>query len=301
MVHLVNEKLDQIFIDFKASLNTEDICQLKDFNYKDDTIPDYSNKFIQKYYLLRYLAGYFAEYTYIYREILNRHFLDMDVEILSLGCGCGIDLLGAREAAQEMNNGVKNSIYNIKTYNGIDRIFWDYQERFPDEMNANYIELNIGDRDRIVYKDYNVVIFPKSIGEFTDDEFNHIVELIKEAEFRKERIALIGSMRKARNDIDKERLETILTTLVNYQNYEVKEVLKEPEDLRTKRIEHVVSNFVCPQNIKSFISNLITQCKKICSGERPCDMLCHRTLTNYPICTLSQATYETILLERKGA
>jgi hypothetical protein len=51
--------------------------------------------------VLGYLPAYLAEYRLIYGDILARGFLPKPLNVLSIGCGCGVDYWGLHFAARD--------------------------------------------------------------------------------------------------------------------------------------------------------------------------------------------------------
>ena len=87
MIVFAMEKLKEIFFDFLDNLEEKEyLCELKNFGFKGEVLPDYQNQFIQQYYLLKYFPAYLTEYYFLYNEIIKKNFLKDNYNILSIGC-----------------------------------------------------------------------------------------------------------------------------------------------------------------------------------------------------------------------
>src|SRR5699024_9852346 len=160
MKYFIIDKMNEIYNDFMLDLNEEKYyCNLKSFRYDGNNIPDYNDPLIQKYYLLRYMPAYLAEYNLMYYKMFKLNYLDCNLNVMSIGCGCGIDLWGAKFARDK-----KFPEIDIR-YTGIDMVDWDYRDNLDIE-EAYFINKDINEIDSLDEYNYNIIIFPKSIGEF---------------------------------------------------------------------------------------------------------------------------------------
>lgn len=149
----------------------------------------YSVSYVQDLYLLRYMYAYAYEYREMFSRLLSEHDLPKVVNVLSIGCGNGIDYWALREALSINEIGEK-----YVKYTGIDEINWgeqwnkrngsypmsprDYEyAKYIVEGAVQYIE-NVGTLP------YNVIVFPKCIGEFSEDEFTNICEALRTKEYK---------------------------------------------------------------------------------------------------------------------
>lgn len=179
---------------------------IKNFRFDGGNIPDYSELIIQEYYLLRYLPAYTTEYYLIYSELLEKNFLN-NINVISLGAGCGMDSRGLNFAIQDSN-------YKLPVaYTGLDKVEWEYWDNLNID-NYNLFSRDLSAIDKFIGKDYNVIMFPKSIGEFNNFTFNNLKNIIINTEFRSDKLVLISPVRKKRNNIDIDRLEIITNTLM---------------------------------------------------------------------------------------
>ncbi len=204
MQEFINKKMNEIYEDFNRNLKEEkQYCVLKKFRFDGNNIPDYKNEILQQYYLLKYLPAYFAEYYYIYLKVIDSNFLVNNFNILSIGCGSGIDLWSIHYA-------IKNLKCDKKIrYTGLDIIEWEYWDDCSEE--SYFIEQDVNDLIRLDENKYNIIVFPKSIGEFSLNSFNSLKEAINNTDFTSERIILIVSMRIKRVYSDLERVKNIVS------------------------------------------------------------------------------------------
>lgn len=204
MRQFIEEKINEIFDDFRDELlEKRYYCELKELRFDGGNIPDYYNPIIQKYYLLRYMTAYFVEYYLIYKKLFELDFLDNNLNIFSIGSGCGIDFWGAKFA---------RDLHSPETsicYTGIDSVDWDYKDNLGIEEHY-FWHCNINSLDELDDDSYNVIIFPKSIGEFDLNTFYNLREVIKNSNFSENKLVVLSSLRKTRNDFDIERIASII-------------------------------------------------------------------------------------------
>lgn len=114
----IKDYLNGIFVEFREYVEElQVLCELKTVNYDSSKLPDYNDKHIQEFYLLRYAFAYAYEYKKMYGEIFPEDsVLPETIRILSIGCGNGIDYWSAAQAIENNHDQVKASI----DYLGID-------------------------------------------------------------------------------------------------------------------------------------------------------------------------------------
>lgn len=291
-------KLNQIFNDFIMDLEeTNRYCKLKSFNFSDDNLPNYNDEIIQKYYLLRFMMAYFTEYYEIYNQTIKMNFLDNRFNILSIGCGCGIDFWGLRFAKQQINSDI-----NIR-YTGLDIVEWSYWDSFNEEVyfiNTDIRELQCLDEDG-----YNLIIFPKSIGELDTLTFNQLKKAISSTKFNSNKLILISSLRSARIGDDQSRTKDIAETLVSSNGYSILDNLDTYWYFPPKsngwdyRIKDRINGLDYPTEISNYMISFYTTCEGyINNGGKCCYFDCSKILGRFPITTMSQVKYQIIRLER---
>ena len=291
-------KLNQVYEDFKENIGDK-LCYLKCFKFTSDNIPDYNNEDIQRYYLLRFMLGYFCEYYIIYKTLIDMDFLANNYKILSIGCGCQIDFWGLKQAKQLHKQDIDIN------YTGLDIVEWLYMDRCG-EGNVYFINQDIRELERLDEDDYNIIIFPKSIGEFDKITFNNLKKAIKNTNFTNNKLVLISSLRNSKIDYDIDRTIEIMNTLKDEHKYEPIEVedLEKCKDYPKKyngydyRLEDIIDEFMYPQEIKDYITKLYTECQEYKDNNKCCEDDCKQILGRYPITTMSQMKFQIIRLER---
>lgn len=298
MEEFVNSVMGEISEDFKISLEEEgNYCVLKSFRFNDDNIPDYSKKIIQQYYLLRYFPAYLAEYYEIYSDVIRTNFLGNEFNILSIGCGSAIDLYGVHYAVEDSN-------YDIEIkYTGLDIIEWDYWYECHEE--AYFIHDDIGNLYEFNEDMYNIIIFPKSIGEFSESDFEKLKECIRNSRFINDRIVFIASLRNTRIDLDMGRAEEVINIIAD-KGYEILDDINTYTHFNQKDngwnyyINEIVPNLKYPEEIKEFMIKFYKGCQGyIENNGECCERKCEEVFTRKPITTMSQVAYEIIRLEKK--
>lgn len=298
MIQFMRDKMDEIYNDFKDNLAKEDkYCKLKQFKFNSSNIPDYNEEIIQQYYLLRYIPAYLVEYYKIYEDALNKEFLDDKLNVLSVGCGAGIDLVAAHYVMKSSKNNIK------LRYTGLDIVNWNYWEDCDEE--AYFIKDNICNLSKLDEEEYNVIIFPKSIGEFSVDEFNNLKSCISNTNFISDKIMIIASMRNTRVFSDIDRVKGIIneiknkgyTSLDNVNQYTYCKKKINGYDYRTNDI---IQGFEYPEEIKDFMTRFHTNCQGyIDNGDECCGDECKDTFERKVLTTMSQVAYVIIRLERR--
>jgi hypothetical protein len=165
----ISRKINYIFKDFKKNL--EEIgtfCELKDLRFDSNHTPDYDKIIIQRLYLLRYFPAYLVEYYLMFQDMFKKKFLGKDLNIISIGAGCGIDYWGCKFASDELVEKI-----NIR-YTGMDIIDWKYWDSLGNE-ECYFLERDINQMDALDEEEYNVIVFPKSIGELSNETFTNLL------------------------------------------------------------------------------------------------------------------------------
>ncbi|HBN84924.1 MAG TPA: hypothetical protein DDZ89_13900 [Clostridiales bacterium] len=298
MKSFITHKMNEIFYDFHRDLNRmKRFCVLKGLRFDKDPLPDYSIPVIQRLYLLRYFPGYLVEYYLMYKEMLKKDFLGDQLNIISIGSGCGIDFWGCKFANDELEK--KKKI----RYTGLDKVNWKYQDNLGirecyflhDDINR----LNALDEDK-----YNVIVFPNSIGEFSNNTYANLEAIIKNTDFSCDRVMILSAIRKSRDTIDKARVAKIVTILETEYNYLCLDdeseymIFEENEHDYHDRLGYICPHFIYPPEILGYLRNLNSKCTGyIGNCNRPHDNDCSQMDRN-PILTTSQIMYQVLRFER---
>lgn len=161
---------------------------LKSVNFEGGALPDYDNKAALAWYHIRYLYAYAYEYRQMYCRLLRKLNAPKVMKILSIGCGNGIDYWAAW-AAQRMLKQKTGKGKRIE-YTGLDLADWDRKWgigklRTTKEHCVSYW---IGDAVRYLKQtpvlNQNIFVFPKSISEFSEEDFDKLCEFFARAQFQ---------------------------------------------------------------------------------------------------------------------
>lgn len=290
MRDFLEEKIYNIYEDFKEELSTYvTCCDLKDLRFNGGNIPDYSVKIIQQLYLLRYFVAYTIEYYRIYKKLVDQNFLDY-YNVLSIGAGCGLDYYGLYFALQKDHSDI--------CYTGLDRIDWNYRESFGNE--EYYFEnIDINDWSSLDWDEYNVIMFPKSIGEFDNQTFEGIMDTLKESNFNHDKICLISSVREQNDVIDTQRLVRIANVLEYNHNYSC---LDKPGDYRyypnNDGFAKYYPYFSYPPEILELLLNLLGECSIYYFNGKACRNECSSNLNKWPMLRDGHVKFQVVRLER---
>lgn len=298
MNKFMNKKMRIIFNDFIESLeNEKNYCKLKGFNFRSDNLPDYNEEIIQQYYLLRFLPAYFVEYYWIYNKLLNQEFIINKYNILSIGCGCGLDLWG-----MEFANTLSGTNKDVR-YTGLDIVEWKYWDRCNQE--AYFLSEDISTISELDEEEYNIIAFPKSIGEFDASSFLNLKKSLINTNFRQDRIVILASLRSSRIDTDKERIKDIVNIFEKDHGYKSLDNVNTHTYFAKKdngydyRINDIVNGFEYPSYIKAYMNKFYTSCQGYKHNQdKCCELACENVFNRVPITTMSQVNYQIIKLER---
>jgi len=270
------------------------LCELKTFRYDGSHLPQYENENIRRLYLLRYLPAYVTEYYTIYKDIMNINYIDSEVNILSIGSGCALDYYGAYFAS--LNNRLVGE--DIR-YTGIDKTEWDYRINLGNK-EINFYNQDIGLLDRLYACNYNVIIFPKSIGEFDSQLFLKIKTIFRNSRFSEKKVFLVSSIRDQRKDFDANRFSEIVDIMTTVHLYKTNDDPRRYFYFPEKRsLCQLTGGFTYPDHIKDFITSLSKKCpnyKK--NGNKSCEPDCSEILDRNPILTNSYMCYQIVRLSR---
>ena len=191
------------FEEYYNSLQSEEekinfIKKLYKMNYRGSDNDDgqelaylYSERYIQEFYFLRYMYAYAYEYREMFTRLLTEQNLHGFIEILSVGCGNGIDYWAIREAEQSIIDNDTGADRHTIQYTGLDEIDWYDQwggknyKMVPKKGMVTYKQIDAAEYFENAQRlPYNVIIFPKSISEFSDGEFTRICNALGRKEFK---------------------------------------------------------------------------------------------------------------------
>lgn len=294
----IEEYIQGVLIDFKRYLNGRPcLCDLKNVNFNAGLIPDYSISHVQQLYLLRYAFAYAFEYKHMYLSLFKRQHFPDNISLLSLGCGTIIDYWSLLQALKETGQR-KCEV----TYIGLDLVNWEYKFMARKRDNVWFEQENgaswISDSPTL---GYDVYIFPKSISEFSDDDFELICNSFENKEISKDNFHMLISLRVDKYSMERDisRTNRILTALERNgyftdDRYNVYTYFSD----ETKGIRYYDSDFLFPSEAIEIIKKLNQLCKSYIENGENCYCDCETLLTRWPILKPTTIRYQVISFER---
>jgi len=275
----IDDFLSQVLRDFKSHIEPVDsICSLKKLNYENTQTPDYRNAIMREYYLLRYFYAYFTEYYHIYRSMIRENHLKAPLSVASIGCGAGIDYYS-------LNFAVPHSLENF-TYQGFDLIDWGFR---GNNLQTDFLQTNISD---ISLQNINVLMFPKSLSEFSEDDFNTFVDNLSPQKFQ-DTICIVSSMMNEGGKHDIERIKILEKKLCQY-DYQSLNSSDKTYAPKAESCYHVISAR-CPDCVTEYLAQLKDLCIQTASQCVACQ------INKSPILRTEHIRYQTLFLTKAGA
>ncbi len=292
MRSFISRKMSDVFRDFERELSTMDrFCELKGARYDWGNVPDYENIHIQQLYLLRYFPAYLVEYYLIYRKLISYDFLT-HYKVISLGCGANLDFYGLFFALHDHGTAEQAASFS---YKGLDKTKWRYQEDLG-VSHYNFIHAHINQWNSLDATDYNVIILPKSIGEFSERTFRHLQTIFLKSNFTEKNIVLISSIMQQHNPTDMYRYETIaslLTTKLNFTNLDNNRTYFHVRDAGTGfGLSNCCEAFYYPDEVKSAVGKLQDRCPVYRKQQKSCEDDCSDALNTEPVLTASYIQFQ---------
>lgn len=184
----INEYLDLIAFDFNNYLNSGvKLCDLKKLHFDAGKVPRYEDPHVQQLYLLRYAYAYAFEYKTMYLHLLSKVDVGDNITVLSIGCGNMADYWALTQVIPETT---------VINYKGFDVVDWAY--KFP-KRNQDWRQIVLGNAvdafEELERIDADVIVFPKSISEFSVEDIERFCESIKSKQIVKEKVNLLVSLR----------------------------------------------------------------------------------------------------------
>jgi hypothetical protein len=213
--------------------------------------------------------------------------------VLSIGCGSFIDFYALNFAIESYS--LSSSDTPVK-YIGIDVIDWKYKDVF-DNQDVSFICGSIENFRFENAEDTNVLIFPKSLSELSDDALNSFISNISNTEFISDRIYVISSIMNKGFSADGDKNKKIITSFQNIgylcKNYKPPQEIKEKESLLY--FDH---DFYYPDKVKKYLTTLSSKCTKYLENNENCQTDCEE-LNRYPILKTDNMSFQVNLLERQ--
>lgn len=267
-------------------------CFIRELDYSSGASPDYSNVTLQYLYMLRYLCAYMCEYYDAYSKILSSNFIRNQLNVFSLGCGCGVDFYALYFVARD-----KELPPGVFSYSGIDIVQWERLCDIESVGSRILIEdfLAWYSLDR---RDYNVLFFPKSIGEFSEEQFNEILNILQQSTFEQRQIVMVNSLRKERAEVDSLRTWKLVDILRTSHGYRVCNQRNTRVGFGNEAIRSIFCGlFDYPSHVSQNLAALINW--RDCGGRdnRFCSVDCERQIKKQPMLKCGYLMYDIVYLE----
>jgi hypothetical protein len=295
MQQLIRQKLETVFADFQRQAAQERrLCVCKELTYEDGRTPDYENPLIQQNYMFRFFPAYLAEYFLMYRNMLNQTFLPENLKVLSIGCGCGVDLWGLNFALLDLGADPAARI----NYTGIDLVPWAYQDNLG-LPNARFLNQDITAWDRLDATDYNVFVFPKCIGEFPAQVSDSICAMFRNTNFNLARVCGLCSLMEKGKTADAARFTRIADIMRNTHGFRCLDETDTYWHARNPNqgLRAICYDFVYPQEIIDRVKVLLQECPTYQENGQGCQGDCN-TLNRSPILKATYMNYKLLRFQR---
>lgn len=297
VTELIREFILRVSADFEEYANSNDgLCALKSLNFEGGNLPDYTDEHIQQLYLLRYTYAYAYEYKHIYEVIVYYKGLPSNIKVLSVGCGNMVDYWSLVEALHKY--GKEDTVID---YTGLDAIDWRYKMKKRDCDSQNFIRCNAAEWLSAQWVlDEDIYIFPKSISEFTRDEFEAICECFKNKPILKDKFHVLISVRADSGSMamDRSRSNRIISA-IQANGFEPEENGGECWYLVEggKLIRELDPNFSYPGTTIDFLKTLNELCATRDEDSDECNAS-NCGITKYPILRGTYVNYMIITFNR---
>jgi len=272
-------------------LNAGKCCDLKGLDFSGGNAPDYDNHGIQLLYLLRYYGAYLCEYRKIYAEVLE--FLDQDrIRVLSLGSGCCVDLAGLYFELEEHGLGPDRV-----QYRGYDSVNWHWRFEAQD-LDTRVIHRNVARMSR-KERPINVMIFPKSLGDFSGADHRELVAAIRDCEFSASKVVVVSSARAVDPSLDRDvRRFAEIVGEFRSKGYETgDDPMVYTHYPYAPAWARLFPGFSIPDEVVAYLKGLALHCPVRRQNGVPCKMDCD-ALSRYPILKSGQVRYQVVRLTR---
>jgi hypothetical protein len=183
MQQFINTFIEQVYNDLQARVGVKanKLCELiEQFppnGYQNRFRADYSTRENQANYLLRYFYAYLLEYRCIFEKLASEQSLTWLTEyrVLSLGCGAALDYYGL------YFSGLNTDAIH---YHGYDINDWGaFQKSFGNRNVVFHNKTSITELTERDFEGINIIMFPKSISDFSKSDFNRLCDLIRPIQF----------------------------------------------------------------------------------------------------------------------
>ncbi|OIJ16354.1 hypothetical protein BKP37_06425 [Anaerobacillus alkalilacustris] len=295
MENYIHKQLDAIYNDFKSEIDQlDELCSLHDLRFNYGHLPNYFHSSIQQLYLLRYFPAYVFEYYRIFKKVIEFNHVDTPYKVLSIGVGSLLDYYGLELAMKEVGLNVQEYAY----YTGVDKVDWMYKDSLGNH-DCTFIAGDINQITPTILEEFNIIIFPKSIGEFPETAFQDLMSLLEKVNFSERKIVLISSIRDSQLTIDKDRFKNIVNLFGTSQGLSDLDPQTDYYYFKDHSIRDLNDYFTYPEHIRRFLINLQEQCKSYDPTSHLCVAECENYLNKSPILRTRLIKYQIKRLEEK--
>lgn len=289
----ITDYLDYIFEEFQDEIAEMDsLCDLRNVSFANGNLPDYNNRAQALLYCLRYHFAYAFEYEYIYCKHILKHFSNRQINVLSVGCGNGIDFWSLDQAINRSGSSIRRI-----NYLGVDRADWG--ELFDGTSNdaINYYYGNVQELPACM-DNVDVVIFPKSLCELNSTDLKHIADLIDQSS---NELYIVASFRAEPNNmIDDVSVFDGFIELLLEKGFSISEgklafIHTVTED---NAIVSVYNDYIYPDDALTFIDSLYDNCPENAVAEYGCQRQCNSTNRRAPILNTCYSKYNVVKVSR---
>ncbi|GAA6406705.1 hypothetical protein K040078D81_08220 [Blautia hominis] len=295
----IKDYLIKVYEDFSQYVDEEnELCILKTLNYQKGMTPDYNDIHIQQLYLLRYAFSYAFEYKSMFGTLFAREKYVDSINVASIGCGSMIDYWALVGALEEF--GVKDCKI---IYRGVDCIDWNYkiEQRIQDKIKfkeTNVTSIFAGEGELIS----DVYIFPKSISEFSDEEFKIVCTGFETKKMVKDNVHVLISIRSDEGSMDRDmdRSGKIISAMSKNGFYTKDKPTKYIQFVdEGKGIKGLDYKFEYPDRAIELIKTLNEQCRKFVENSENCVEECKKYLNRWPVLRAKNIKYQILTFHRK--
>lgn len=212
--------------------------------------------------------------------------------MFSIGCGCGVDYYGLDHALR----------YHPKyapdlRYTGIDIVRWKYRDTLGRD-EVYFVKKDIADWNELDETGYNIIMFPKSIGEFPSKVFTHIKKMLKNSTFERDRICLACSLMDRGKDSDITRFADLARVMTETHGFTT---TGKPNEFwhfkKDQGIRGLHSDWIYPNDTLDYIKELARHCPTFEANGESCRPDCD-ALNRWPILKTGRIAYQALGLQR---
>ena len=269
------------------------LCDLRNVSFESGKLPDYTNRAQALLYCLRYHFGYAFEYEYIYRNHILNSFDSDQINVLSIGCGNGIDLWALDHAIQKSGSQIRHI-----NYMGVDRVDWKEYFDCSLDNHVKYIQCEITELQE-EFENIDVLILPKSISELRQEDLVHLADIIDQCT---NELYVVASFREESYNINVDsKMFAGLIAMLEYNGFEISE--GHPKDIcsiaESRGILSISDDYKYPDDVKNYLLNLSSVCLEKAEDDAECQILCPQKLSRSPILRTDHIRYNIVKIRRR--